>query len=226
MSQNQPEFVAATSILKRLISIHQAIALKQEQEIEPKLHTLTGYIAEYLMAAKLQENIWLAARRLVAQEIRSLLEQDSRCLLLVNGFQQFVNDTVENILFTTVSESTLGSNAANWLILSLPSPVKLSNFRDCSADNGYRYSIELEVNGFSQLFQVPISPQPNHQAEDDWDVIFQWRTLTKQLEAVPFDFSGFEQSQQEILRRETSCLICYVAQLLHVSSQVNSFTYP
>lgn len=215
-----------TSVLKRLISIHQAIDLKQEQEIRPKLQLLTGYIAESLMGFKHQENVWLAASRLVSQEIRSLLEQDARCLLFINGFRQFVGDTVEQPLLTTVSESGLEHNPENWLVLTLPFPLKLSNFRDCSADNGYCYSLELQINESSQLLQVPISSQPDQETEDDWDVIFQWKNLTKQLESAPFDFSGFEQSQRVTLRREISCLICFVAPLLHRSSQVNAFTYP
>jgi hypothetical protein len=179
------------------------------------------------MSVKLQENIWLSASRLVTQEIRLLLAEDARCLLFTIDFQQFINDVFENVLLISVSNIEVKGDTTNWLILSLPLPLKLSGFRDCNPDNNYNYSIELEIDEDKRLLQVPISPKQISQlTEYDWDVIFQWNNLTRQLETDTFDFSTFDQSQQAALRREISCLICFVAQLLHSSSQVNAFTYP
>lgn len=191
------------------------------------MQLLSDYITEALMSIKLQENIWLSASRLVTQEICLLLAEDARCLLFTIDFQQFIHDVFENVLLTSVSNIEVSGDTTNWLILSLPLPLKLSGFRDSNPDNNYNYSIDLEIDEYKQILQVPISPkQASQLTEENWDMIFQWKNLTRQLETDTFDFSTFDQFQQAALRREISCLICFVAQLLHRSSQVNTFTYP
>jgi hypothetical protein len=154
--QSQPQFITLTPVLKRLLSLHRTIIQRKEQEIEPKLQLLSDYITEALMSVKLQENIWLSASRLVIQEIRLLLVEDARCLLFTIDFQQFIHDVFENVLLTSVSNIEVKGDTTNWLILSLPLPLKLSGFRDCNLDNNYNYSIDFEIDEYKQILQVPI----------------------------------------------------------------------
>ncbi|WP_088893809.1 hypothetical protein [Leptolyngbya ohadii] len=225
MSDQEPQFSALTPVLRRLLSVQQAIDRKQEEEVEHRLQLLTGYLADTLKDIKLQENTWLEARHLVTGEIRSLLEEDARCVLFLLQFRQFVQENIENPLVATVSDSSLGSNTANWLLLSLPFPLKLVNFRDSQADNAYCYSLELKLDGRLQILQVPAAP-PQAQAKDGWDILYQLGSVTKQQETAPLEFPQLEPPQQAVLRREIGCLVCFVAQVLHTSLLVNSFTFP
>lgn len=214
-------------LLCRLIAMHQSIAHRQEEEITSKLDALSGWIAETLMRIKLQENVWLNARSVVAREIRSLIADDARCLLPVIHFQRFVSDTLAHELLVTVSDPGISSNTANWLLLSTSTPLKLSNFRNCDREQGNQYRLELELGNWRQSLQVPLSARQRSDLPDtDWDCLFQWQCLVNQLNPEGNSILAFDPAQQERLKREVACVIVYLAQLLHRTSAIDSFTYP
>lgn len=222
MSQEQ-----LSNLVNRLVAIQQTIVRKHEEDITPKLDYLVSSIAESLMGLKLQENIWVSARLVIVQELRSLLAQEARCLLPTNHFRRFVGDLFENELITSVIPTGINSDTANWLLLASPAPLKLLNFRDCDRQQRSEYSIEVELGEWRQVLQVsPSAQQPTEPLNEDWDCFFQWRQVMKQLNAEANGSQGFEPSQQVALNEEISCVVVYAAQLLHVSSLVNSFTYP
>jgi len=161
------------------------------------------------------------------QELRSLLAQEARCLLPTHPFRRFVGDLFENELITSVIPSRINSDKTNWLLLASPSPLKLLNFRDCDQQQRNEYSVEVELGEWRRVLQVsPSAQQPTEPLNEDWDCFFQWRQVIKQLNAEASSSHGFEPSQQVALNEEISCVVVYAAQLLHVSSLVNSFTYP
>ena len=89
---SQEQLSNSVPLINRLIAIQQTIARKHEEDITPKLDSLVSSIAESLMGLKLQENVWVSARLVVVQELRSLLAQETRCLLSTNYFRRFVGD--------------------------------------------------------------------------------------------------------------------------------------
>lgn len=209
-----------------LVAIHRAITHQQDEAISPQLDALMQLVAETLRHVKLQETVWFSARAVLAQAIESLLAEDARCLLTVPDFQHFVSHAFDEVLVTTVVEWGLHSDTEDWLLQSVPEPLKLSEFRDCDAEQGYQYSLHLELGNCHRNLQVPISlPPQRQQGGEHWDCYFQWQQIGKQLEFALF-VPGFEPAEQRQLKLELGCLICYVAQLLHMVSRIDQFTYP